>query len=294
MKILVIAFVSVLGSVALAIAPGQHALAQNGTNGTIALKDPKEFNAYESFTSETDPKAKSQAGESFLTAYPRSAVSTTVLQQLMEAYQQLGDAGHVLTASSRLLELDPNNFEAIYFSVAAKESQCGKTSDPQTCDDAAALARRGLALTKPADLPDADWQRLVHLAFPVFHSTIAADDVVSKKDLKAAEDEYVAELKMYSDDESRTVGLRDTLLLGQAYAQAGTAQNLPIAIWLYARAWDFAPTESKSKIEPALEYYYKKHHGTLDGMDQVKSAASESTFPPAGWSIASDPGAASH
>src|SRR6202012_1174256 len=128
------------------------------------------------------------------------------------------------------------------------------------CDDAAALAQKGLALTKPASMSDADWQKVQHVGGPVFHSTIARDDVISTQDYKGAQAEYISELKLYSDDESKSAGLNDTLLLAQAYSQPGSGQDLKDAIWFYARVWAFAPAQYKAQIEPKLEYYYKKFH----------------------------------
>ena len=74
--------------------------------------------------------------------------------------------------------------------------------------------------------------------------------------------------------------MNDTLLLAQAYSQPGSTQDLIKAIWFYARVWDFAPANYKGQIEPKLEYYYKKYHGGLDGLDAIKQQAQASLFPP--------------
>jgi len=276
-----------LASMSLVIAPKLQAQ-QPADPSQITIKDPAEFNAYQMFSTQTDPKAKAQAGESFLKTYPQSVVKNAVLDALVDSYQQAGDSDGVVSAASRLLQLDPNNLKAILYSVLVKKNQCGKASDPQTCDDAAALAQKGLQVTKPANTADADWQKLTHAAFPIFHSTIALDDGV-KKDWKGAQDEYTAELKMFDDNESKSAGLGDTLLLAQSYSQPGSTQQLIPAAWFYARVWDFAPPQYKAQIEPKLEYYYKKQHGKLDGLDQVKQQAQTSTFPPAGFTIAPAP-----
>ena len=86
--------------------------------------------------------------------------------------------------------------KAIYVSVALKKSQCLKSSDPQICDDAAALAQKGLTVPKPAGTADADWKKMTDATYPVFHSAIALDLVNSKKDYKAAIDEYKKELML--------------------------------------------------------------------------------------------------
>ncbi len=280
MKKFVLASMVALASVALVSVPRLQAQGSD-----ISIKDPAEFNAYQMFNTQTDPKAKAAAGESFLKTYPQSVVKNYVLDALIDSYMQAQDQDGVLSACSRMLQVDPNNMKAILYSVNIKKQQCAKTSDAQTCDDAAALAQKGLQVTKPASTSDADWQKLTHVAFPIFHSTIAAADTV-KKDYKAAQDEYTAELKMYSDEESKQQGLNDTLLLAQAYSQPGSTQDLKQAVWYYARVWDFAPPQYKSQIEPKLNYYYKKYHGGLDGLDAIKQQAQASTFPPGTFTIA--------
>ena len=69
-------------------------------------------------------------------------------RQLIDTYQRLEDADKTLSAASRLLQVDPNNMKAIFISVFIKK--CAKSvirrpyTDPQTCDDAATLAQKGL------------------------------------------------------------------------------------------------------------------------------------------------------
>ncbi|HVZ82787.1 MAG TPA: hypothetical protein VG893_03865 [Terracidiphilus sp.] len=276
MKKIVFASVMALASVSLIATP---ALRAQDSNGTIQIKDPAEFNAYQMARTQSDPHAKASALEGFLTSYPQSVVKDLVLNELIDTYQGLQEPDKTLSAASRLLQIDPNNMRAIVISVFIKKAECGKTSDVQTCDDAAALAAKGLKVPKPADLTDDKWKEQTAIAYPAFHSAIALDDAI-KKDWKDAQAEYKAELMLYDDQQSQTVGLGDTLLLAQAYSQPGSAQDLVQASWFYARVWDFAPQNYKAQIEPKLEYYYKKYHGGLDGLDAIKQQAKASTFPP--------------
>jgi hypothetical protein len=276
MKKIVFASVMALASASLVAAPTLRAQ----ESGTIQIKDPAEFNSYQMFTTQTDPKAKAAAGESFLQQYPQSVVKNTVLDNLIDTYQGLQDPDKTLGAASRLLQVDPNNMKAIFISVFIKKGQCAKTSDHQTCDDAAAIASKGLQAAKPAAVSADDWKKQTAATYPLFHSALALDFAISKKDYKSAQDEYKAELILYSDDQSKTVGLNDTLLLAQAYSQPGPAQDLVQASWFYSRVWDFAPANYKGQIEPKLEYYYKKFHGGLDGLDAIKQQAQASAFPP--------------
>jgi hypothetical protein len=282
MKKFVFASVVALASISLVYVPTLRAQDSN----QITIKDPAEYNAYQMAITQSDPKAKAAALESFLQTYPQSVVKNAVLDQLVDTYQASGDQDKELSAASRLLQVDPTSLKATLYSVIIKKGQCGKTSDAQTCDDAASLATKGLAFTKPAATSDDDWKKLTHAAFPIFHSTIALDAAVSKKDFKIAQDEYTTELKLFTDDETKSAGLVDTLQLAQAYAQPGPAQNLVNAVWFFARVWDFAPAAYKAQIEPKLEYYYKKYHGKMDaGVDTIKTQAQATTFPPADLKI---------
>ena len=290
MKKLVFSILLAIVGICVVTAPRLRAQA------SITIKDPAEFNSYQMATSQTDPHTKASQLEGFLKAYPQSVVKQSVLDMLVDTYQGLADPVKTLDASRRLLEMDPNNLKAILYSVYIKNGICAKSvdqtgtsTDKQTCDDAAILAAKGLTVGKPAGTSDDDWKKLTGAAFPIFHSAIALDDMVSKKDLKAAETEYKAELMLYTDDQSKTAGLNDTLLLAQAYSQPGTAQDLVQASWFYARVWDFAPPQYQAKIEPQLERSYKKYHGGLDGLDAIKAQAAATTFPPGTFVIAPAP-----
>jgi tetratricopeptide (TPR) repeat protein len=281
MKKLVFASLVALVSVGFVASPSLRAQ----DPGQITIADPAEYNAYQMFSTQTDPKAKAAAGESFLEKYPQSKVKAAVLDSLLDAYQATGDAAKVLDAANKLLQVDPNNLKAILYSVLIKKQQCGKTSDATTCGDAATMAQKGLQVPKPAATAEDEWKKLTGAAYPIFHSAIALDAALAKKDFKTAQEHYTAELNMYTDDQSKAQGLVDTLQLAQAYSQPGSTQDLPKAVWFYARVWGYAPPAYKAQIEPKLEYYYKKFHGSLDGLDALKQQALASTFPPGTFHI---------
>jgi hypothetical protein len=271
-------FASVLALASMSLVSAFTLRAQD--SGQITIKDPAEYNAYQNAITQSDPKAKAAALETFLTTYPQSVVKKSVLDNLVDIYYGIPDPDKTLNAATRLMQVDPNYLKPILYSVLIKKQQGAKSGDAQTLDDAAALAQKGLTVPKGAGVSDDEWKKLTGAAYPIFHSAIALDDAISKKDYKAAQDEYIAELKLYTDDQSKTTGLNDTLLLASAYSQPGATQDLVKAVWYYARVWDFAPAAYKGQIEPKLEYYYKKYHGGLDGLDAVKTAAQSALFPP--------------
>jgi len=248
---------------------------------SITIQDRAEFNAYQNAMTQTDPTVKAADMETFLQTYPQSVAKKAVLGALLDVYfQNLKDPNKTVSAATRLLQVDPNNLTALFYSVLVKKQQCGDNNDVQTCDDAAALAQKGLVAPKPDATAADQWKTLTGAAYPLYHSAIALDDAISKKDYKASEDEYKAELMLYTDDQTKSAGLVDEYQLAHVYAMTGPGQDLVKSVWFYARVWDFAPPAYKAKIEPQLEYYYKKYHGGLDGLDAIKQQAEATTFPP--------------
>jgi hypothetical protein len=274
MKKLVFASVMALASVSLVSAPTLRA-----QQDSITIKDPAEFNAYQMFNTQSDPKTKAAAGESFLTAYPQSVVKSAVLDGLIDAYQAVVDDDRALGAATRLLQVDPNNMKAILVSVLIKRKQCTRSHDAQTCDDGAALARKGLGTPQPTGTSNADWKKQTGQIYPIFHSAIAWDQVFSKKDIKAGIEEFRQELMLFPPEQTTSgTGLVDTLQLAESYATA-TPPDPVNAVWFYARAWNFAPPSFKPAIEKKLDYWYNKYHGKLDGLEEVKGKAAATVFP---------------
>ena len=287
MKKLVFAFVLALASISLVVTPMLRA------QDTITIKDPAEYNTYQNAFAQKDPTAKAAALESFLTAYPQSVVKNAVLDSLIDTYQGLGNADKTLGAATSLIQVDPSNMKAIFWSVLIKKGQCGKTvnqktglsTDAQTCDDAALLAQKGLAVPKPAATSPDDWKKMTAGTYPAFHSAIALDDVVSKKDTKAGISEYRTELMLYAPEQTQNgPGLADTLQLAGAYTRPD-AKDLAQAVWFYSRAWNFAPPAMKPQVEKAIEYYYIQYHGKLDGLDEIKAQSAATVFPPGTFQI---------
>ena len=306
-------FASVMALASLSLVPATTLRAQDQP-GTIQIKDPAEFNAYQMATTQSDPKAKAAALDDFLKKYPNSVAKKAVLDMLLDADQQIGDQQKTLETAKSLLQVDPNNLKALYITAFIEKGQCAKTSDQATCDDLGAIADKGLTAAKPAGVSDEDWKKQTDATYPFFHSAKAVAALVGKKDPKGAIDEYTTELKMFPV-QATTQGqaLGDTLQLALAYvklqlvdAQAAreaqdkakaaptdtaaaqafkTAndkanQDYLTAAWFFARAWSYAPANFKSQIEPQLEYYFKKYHGDTTGIDQLKTQAAGALFPP--------------
>lgn len=279
MKKFVFASVLAMACISLVYTPAMWAQA---SDSTISIKDPAEYNAYQMASTQTDPKARAAGLETFLATYPQSVVKKEVLSQLIDTYQAMQDSNQTLSAADRLLQADPGNMKALFISVFLKKNQCLKTQDAQACDDAAILAKKGLDMKKPAGMSDDDWKKQTAATIPIFHSAIALDDILSKKDIKAGIEEYRQELMLYTPEETQKgPGLVDTLNLAEAYTKL-TPPDAVNAVWFYARALAFAPAGYKPIIEKKLDYWYKKYHGAMDGLDAIKTQTAANLFPPGG------------
>jgi len=274
---------SVVAFAGLSLVAPSALLAQTASD-SITIKDPAEYNAYNNAITQTDARAKASASESFLTAYPQSVVKKSVLDGLMDAYSTF-DQVKAADAAQRLLQVDPNNLKAIYLYVAVKKQLAGAAKgDAQTqiLDDAAAMATKGLAVTKPAGVTDADFAKQKSTTDPFFHSAIAYDDIYSKKDLKGAIAEFRTELELdaATNPESTKSGpaLNDTLTLGQTYSKLDPPDMIN-AVWFLSRAENFAPDSYKPVIDKQAKYWYKRYHGGADGFEAVMAKAALTVFP---------------
>ena len=257
--------------------------------GDITIKDPAEFNAYQNIQTQTSPAAKASAAESFLTAYPQSVVKKSVMDGLVDSYAaaQPNDPTKTIDAAKRLLALDPNNLKAYYLIAFVDKAQAGSNQAQAgpLLDDAAANAQKGLAATKPAEVKDDDFKKQKSTTDPFFHSVIAYDDELSKKDFKGAIDQFRQELQSVPPDATKAQPeLGDTLQLGVAYTKLDPPDMIN-AVWFLARAQNFAPDSFKPQIEKQAKYWYKRYHGKEDGYETVLAAAATSVFPPDGFKI---------
>ena len=284
----------------LGISSAPFALAQAApaaSSDQITIKDPAEFNSYQNATTQTNPQAKASASESFLSTYPNSVVKKAVLDGLVDAYSAF-DPVKTVDAAKRLLQIDPNNLKALYLIAFLDKQQANQAaaSDPAKqatlLDDAAGYAQKGLVAPKPAEEKDDDFKKQTTVIYPFFDSVIAYDDLYSKKDSKAAIEEFRKELEFLStnnpDATKKDQGLNDTLILGQTYTQQ-TPPDMINGVWFLARAEDFAPDNFKPQIDKQAQYWYKRYHGKPDGFDDVKAKAMTSIFPPADFTITPAP-----
>ncbi|MEO8737558.1 MAG: hypothetical protein ABI380_13585 [Edaphobacter sp.] len=280
-SLLAVASIAVGGRSVVAQAPENPGASAQSSGGVQMT--PAEYKAYNDAISQTTPQAKAAALETYLTAYPQSAVKADTLQLLMITYSSF-DPAKTLSTADRLLQVQPDNLRALTFEVYFRKQDADKATDPaakqSALDAAAGFAQKGLTATKPKEMSDADFNKLKESVTPGFYGAIAAD-AANKKDMPTAITNYTSELKASPPAATTTPGLtlQDTYLLGLAYYQS-TPPDYLNCTWFTSRAAAFAPEPYKSEFLKVATYCYKRYHGNSDGYDAITTAVQANLFPP--------------
>ncbi len=297
-KVLVASFLAATAIAPLAkAAPTQTAVnlgagQQAGATGEVQMSQA-EATAYNNAMGQTAPAAKAQALEAYLTAYPQSAVKSSVLQQLMVAYSSIPDPAKTLDAADRLLQVDPGNIRALTLEVYFRKNQADQLTDPAAkqagLDKAADYAQKGLQATKPKDMSDADFQKIQQSANPIFYSAIGTA-ALDRKDTTTAITNFKQELAGVPVESTTQPGpvLQDTYFLGLAYLQSTPPDYVNCTFYI-TRFVSYAPEPYKSQMAPTATYCYKKYHGNSEGYDAVVTAAKANLNPPSGFTITPAP-----
>src|ERR1035437_6556300 len=224
-----------------------------------------EYAVYNNAMTQADPKAKVAALEQYLTQFPQSAVTETVLETAMALYVAIGDAADTLYAADRLLQVNPSKIRGLYAEALIRKTQADAVTDPAAkqaaLDSAASYATKGLAAPKPACMSDADFTTLKATEYPSFYSVIGYA-AFNKKDSPTAIDAYKKEISVAPPDATKTPGavLQDIYFLGGAYMQATPPDYLDCTFYA-SRAVAYAPDPYKAAFSPTAKYCYRKYHG---------------------------------
>ena len=246
-------------------------------------KDRAEYDAFNTMAQATDPNQQVELADKYLADYPETNFADKVQEFKLQAYQKLNDSGQIQATATKLLEVKPDHFHALYLlsylmprTIDAQDPAMG-----QKLDRASEYARRGLqgvgSLPKPEGLSDPDFQKQKDQATAVFHQT-SGFVALQKKDYSQAERELRQSAEMNPTD---SLGF---YWLGLAYLSPKPAQHDP-GMWALARAVSITgpnalPPATKSQVRDYLDQVYDARHGSTEGLEEVLAQASASPFPP--------------
>ncbi len=255
-----------------------------------------EFQVYNNGNTQTDPKAKAAGLETYLTQFPNSCMKLPVLSSLVGIYNQAGNNAQAVNAADRVLQLDPNNLQALAQETYLHYTLAGAMNDADPkklaamrqpeLDLAASYAQKELAASKPAGVSDADFTAFKEQWFPYAYTSIAYA-AFNKGDFASAIDGYKKELAFFQGDpklapqlQSPSTVLQDTYYLGASYFQSQPVDYLNCAFYA-TRAASFAPDNFKAAMVPTAKYCYHEYHGqTDDQYDQLTQIAKTNVFAP--------------
>ncbi|MBI2677802.1 MAG: hypothetical protein HYX28_03380 [Candidatus Koribacter versatilis] len=248
------------------------------------IKDPAEYNSYVGAIQAPDPQQKVAGLEDFLARYPNSVVKADALEQLMGAYQQMGNGAKTMEAANRLLQADPNNLAALALNVLQLRSQITGATDPKL-QQMRGMAERGVqalqAGAKPEGMSDADWARRKTAFASVFEGAVGFA-ALQAQDYPTAQQHLKAAVQAVPDSYADTYALAVAELQAKPMVMEG--------LWHAARAAALAPTpQAAQQIGTWGQGRYRRFHGEVDGWNELLASAKAQANPPAGWSVTPAP-----
>ena len=246
-------------------------------------KDRAEYDAFNAMAQATDPNQRIELADKYLGEYPETKFGDKVLEFKLQAYQQLNNSELIQETATKLLEVKPDHFHALYLLsyLLPRTINVQDASMSQKLDRAAGYARRGLQevgnLPQPEGVSAADFQKQKDQATAVFHQT-AGFVALQKKNYSQAEQELHRSAEMNPAD---SLGF---YWLGLAYLTPQPAKH-DLGMWALARAVSITgpsalPPATKTTVQKYLGDVYDARHGSTEGLDEVLAQAASSPFPP--------------
>jgi tetratricopeptide (TPR) repeat protein len=152
----------------------------------------------QSLQSSGDPKTILELGERFLNDFPQHSSRSFALQALMAASQQTNDLARTVDYGEKLLQSDPNNLTALYtipFILSERSISNDEAGRKRELARATEVARKGLTITKPAELSEDQWiqyQGALHASLGLIH--------LNNKEYAEAQTEYGKAIAVTKND----------------------------------------------------------------------------------------------
>jgi tetratricopeptide (TPR) repeat protein len=262
-------------------APPQAAQAKPTWSGS------EEYQAWQAVIAEKNPSKLIPLGEAFLQKYPNSPGKATVLGVLMSAYAQSNDAAKAIDAGQKVLQVDPDNLDALTF-LSYVFPFTFKADDPEAASKlsrADSDAHHGLEvlqkLQKPANVTDQQFNEAVKPKRAVFNNAIGFA-ALQRKDYANA----ITAFKAAAEDNPSDV--YTFYRLGLAYMYS-TPPDYDHALWYIARAGALAKASSNpagDEIDKFLKRAYVNYHGNDQGLADIVTQAASAVNPPDGFKVA--------
>ena len=254
-------------------------------------KDRAEYDAYNLIEQAKEPNQRVELADKYLAAYPESKVAERVHAIKLQAYQQLNNTPKTEEAATKVLEINPKNFQALFLLSYLIPRTSLNAQDPGTekkLTAAADYAKRGLeqleCLPLPQGMAPEEFQKQKNQSAAVFHQT-AGFVALQMKEYEQAEQALRKSSEMNPND---ALGF---YWLGLAELSPKPAKYDP-GIWAMARAISITgptalPAATQQQVKEYLTKLYDARHGSDEGMEQLLAQAAAAPFPPADFHVKS-------
>jgi tetratricopeptide (TPR) repeat protein len=234
--------------------------------------DRKEYDLVLNIRAESSPQKKLGLLDQWKNKYPKSEFQPVRRELYLSTYQALGDSAHTLSVAGEILASQPDSLVGAYwFTLLLPEEKAASPEQLALGEKASRLLLAGPKSAAGTDL-------MAHRTLGWIHW--------QRSELAPAEEEFRKCLELDPTAAEISAWLGAVLALGQR-----PDQRVP-ALWQLARASAYQdagslPDGQRRQFGAVLERLYTSYHGDSSGLDQLRSAAAKTLFPPAGFDIES-------
>ena len=269
-------------SLVLAIAPLQ-ASAQSRSS----FANPAEYDGYMAALNTQDPTKRATAMEIFAAWYPNSILRNEALAHAMAAWSAAKDPVKADAIAGKLLQIDPNNIQALANRVYAARTRVAQ-GDATATQPMIETSERGLqALAKwqkPATLDDATIARTRQQMSAVFNGALGFA-ALQAKDYDKARGYYRESVAAEPDNLQDVYHLAVSQLEGQPLDALG--------FWFAARAIAIARATKNEAVAVEIDRYvrsrYRLYRGSEQGWDELLARVVAGERAPPGGFVKSIP-----
>jgi len=217
--------------------------------------------------------------------YPESDYADTRPAFKLSAYKAANDPKGMLAAADEMIAANANDLQANYWVCTLMVAN--PSPSPEELSRAAKSGAALSTLSKPAEIPDAQWPAIQKEMHSLGYKC-AGYVAMQRKDNEQAEKAFTSSLKMKAEDAQVNSMLGNVIL-----AQKDPAKQ-SMALFHYARAASYTgqgalPDAARQQLETFFTNAYTRFHGEdSEGLQKLRTLAKSQPLPPADFKILSE------
>jgi len=258
-------------------------LAQENAPKQPQCKDQQECDLYNSVLKDENAQTRLQKLQQWEKSYPATDFAKPRRNLLITTYVAVGQPKEAVAVAKQSLTDDPQDFNALYYTMLLTRALYGANQQPAILDDGEKASKALIArLDSPPEGVAADqWAKLRPDIELLSHQTLGFVGMQRKN-----WDDAASELKK-ALAVNPNKGEVDYML---GFAMASKKDN-STALFYYARAAAYEDgglsAQQRQGIQAEVQKMYTLHHGGADGFNELLALAKSQPNPPDGFHIQS-------